>query len=146
MDDSIQSEKQYTGENTGPGTQPLSAEQQLSELVGQYLPVTEHEDRHWVRNSEPDSKQWYAIIGQHGAISPSGAVRCRFMIDSFIPSTASNPKSKKLLIVRNRTIGRGADGSPVYPGFSVDAWKFCLAYSPEEEADPRGVGPGHFRR
>src|ERR1035437_2413185 len=107
MDDSIQSGKPYIGENTGPGVQPLSAEQQLSELVGQYLAVTEHEDRHFLKNSEPESKQRYAIIGQHGAISPSGAVRCRFMIDSFIPSVASNPKSKKLLIVRNRTIGRG---------------------------------------
>jgi hypothetical protein len=130
MDDSG-IEKKFIGESTGPGVQPLSAEQQLGELIGQYLPVTEHEDRHWLRSSEPNSKQRFAIVGQHGAIDKRGGVRCRFTVDVFIPSTASDPKTKKLITVRNRTIGRASDGSPIYPGFQIDAWKFCLEFVPE---------------
>jgi hypothetical protein len=53
------------------------------------------------------------------------------MIDPFTPSTASDPKTGKLITVRNRTIGQSGGGEPIYPGFFIDAWKFCLEFSPE---------------
>jgi hypothetical protein len=131
MDDSG-IEKQFIGENTGPGTQPLNPEQMLGELYYLWDSVTRYGDaKQFVSNAEPTSKRRYAIVSQHVIIDRRGGMRCRFFIDPFIPSLASDPRTKQLVTVRNRTIGRASSGEPVFSSFPIDAWRFCEEFAPE---------------
>ena len=62
--------------------------------MDQFAKVTCHDEKHWVKNSEPHSEKRYAIIGVNLIIGPGGK-RTGFYCDAFKPSTAVDARTKK---------------------------------------------------
>jgi hypothetical protein len=72
------------------------------------------------------------VIGTCVGVTPNGRQYLTLVVEQFIAERASDPKTKKVIIVRRRLVGRSASGEPIYPMRRQAAWQFVSENSPQE--------------